>query len=94
MSKPKQDTTGLFVHEPLPYIVELTTSLTDDDVPQLHSIKVTAYSVMEAAMQAAVQLTGSAVVDDQNARVTAIRPDVAGWFKVIQERLRQQKARP
>lgn len=61
-------------HDPLPYLVRLRVALTDDAVPEIQEIRVVAYSLSEAMMQAFIAVTGNGVIDSK-VRVESIAPD-------------------
>jgi hypothetical protein len=73
-------------HDPLPYLVRLRIALTDDAVPEIREVKVTAYSLSEAWMQAFFEITGNGMVDPANTKVQIefIGPDEpAYWIKML-----------
>lgn len=82
-SKPKHD---IFTHEPLPYVVRLRETLAGDDdaVPQIREERVTAYSVMEAMLQA-IFLAGGTGVEDSRYRVESIGLDLPAYIALVRE---------
>jgi hypothetical protein len=67
---------SIWVHEPLPYIVRVRSTLTDDASPTTREFNVIAYSVMEAYMQAVIE-AGGIGLDDMKHKVESVWPSVA-----------------
>lgn len=82
---------AIWSHRPLPYIVRVRVTLTDDSVPTVCEERVVAYSIMEAIVQA-VARTGWMGVDDTRYRVEDIAPDLVAYTAIlIAERLAQKE---
>lgn len=64
-----------WTHAPLPYIVKVRTTLTDDSAPQITEHRVTAYSFMEALIQATMEVGGFGL-NDARYQVESISPDL------------------
>lgn len=77
-----KDSGGMFTHAPLPYIVRIRVVVDDDATPESREFKLTAYSVLEAMMQALYQAGGTAI-DGVNYKVEDIRPDIAEYYRMI-----------
>ena len=82
------------IHSPLPYCVHLKFSLDDDDVPQLRVVDVTAYSVIEAVMQAIVKETG-AVPEAGGAKVTVtdVHPNHKAYAEMLVAEIAARRAK-
>jgi hypothetical protein len=82
--RPERPAGNNSTHDPLPYLVRLRISLTDDAVPEIREFKVVGYSLMEATMQAFFEATGSSVIDDAKIKVEFVGPDEpAYWQKML-----------
>lgn len=82
--KPRVPSGDMNAHTPLPYSVRLRVTLSDDAVPTTETRTVIAYSVMEAVLQVAMSLTGSAGGADQKVVVEHIEPDVPAYFAMVE----------
>jgi hypothetical protein len=85
-SKQERPSGNTTTHDPLPYVVRLRIAMTDDAVPEVRELHVTAYSIHEAWMQAVLEATGSGVVDIATTKVQVefIGPDEpAYWLKML-----------
>lgn len=72
----------LMTHRPLPYVVHLRAAASEDEPPVRHVKHLTAYSLIEAVLQASMEVTGS-VDAKQTVIVESVRPDVAEWLRQL-----------
>lgn len=72
-----------FSHQPLPYVVTARVVVSDDLPPEQHEIRLWAYSIFEAMLQASIQLGGRAGLEDGKVKVERIAPDVDAFRKHI-----------
>lgn len=70
-------------HEPLPYVVTVRVALDDDHAPELRQIKLVAYSVIEAMVQASIIAGGSIGHEDARVKVERIDADVEAYHAQI-----------
>jgi hypothetical protein len=81
---------SLFIHEPLPYIVYVRSTLSDDAVPEIRAFRVTAYGIFEAWLGALI-LAGANGVEDTRHRVESIEPDLPAYMRMMSARLMSPK---
>lgn len=91
MSDHNKPADSVFVHEPLPYVVRLRSTLTDDAVPEVRDFHVLAYGVFEAAMQAVME-AGGLGLEDARHRVESVSADLPAYIRLVAARLTAQKA--
>ena len=82
MSDGERKTGGesMWAHEPLPYVVRLRVTASDDAVPMVVEHRCVAYSTFEAVMQALMVTSGRPSAEESNIRVESVAPDVARWL--------------
>lgn len=68
----------MMTHAPLPYVVRVRLVRDDDAAPEVREIRLTAYSVLEAMLQATIEAGGS-TFDDSKVKVEHITPDVPAF---------------
>lgn len=71
---------GAFTHAPLPYVARVRCSFDDDSPLEVREVRVTAYSILEAILQAGMECGGEGPAD-QRVRVVGIEPDVREWAR-------------
>ena len=69
-------------HPPLPYLVRLRLTMTDDSRPEIVEYRVVAYSLREATMQACFQ-AGAVAFEGQNVTVEFVGPDLDAYARVF-----------
>jgi hypothetical protein len=85
--------TDILTHRPLPYVVVVRTVTDDDAPPQTSVIRVRAYSILEAMIQATTNLSGGyRVGSDSKAEIISIEPDMPAFFAQAAEDLATAKA--
>lgn len=72
----------MFTHMPLPYIVRLRQTSDDDAAPIRCELKLNAYSVMEAVVQATLQVGGTGV-NEGKVQVEEVMPDTEAYAEVF-----------
>lgn len=81
---------SIFVHEPLPYIVRLRSTLSDDAVPETREFPVLAYGIFEAWMQAILEAGGTGIEDARH-QVESISPDLPAYLRLVAARLTAER---
>ena len=75
----------MMTHEPLPYLVRVRQVTDEDSPPVVSEHTITAYSLLEAMLQATINAGGSGL-DDSKIKVESVEPDLAAWAKLAAER--------
>lgn len=75
------DKTDILTHAPLPYIVKARVVVSEDAPAESREVRLFAYSVLEAMMQASQELGGG--FDDARVKVERIEPDVEGYLQMV-----------
>lgn len=78
---PSNTINNFWVHEPLPYIITVRSTVSDDAAPVEQDYPETAYSIFEAILQA-VSEAGGTGLDDVKHKAVRIRPDTL-HFKAL-----------
>ncbi len=76
------DTTNLYAHAPLPYVVTVRVMISEDAPPQRIEHKVVAYSLYEAIFTAVIQSTGAASLNDARCVIESVAPDTMEWTRM------------
>lgn len=82
---------SVFVHEPLPYVVRLRSTLTDDAIPEERDFHVVAYGIFEALLQATFEAGGTGIEDARH-RAVSISADVPAYLRLVAARVLERKA--
>jgi len=90
--EPRAERQDPFIHEPLPYVVKLRTTISDDAPPATLEFKVVAYSVWEALSQALME-AGATSPDGSKHTVESIGPNVAAWWALKRMNRRAEEGR-
>jgi hypothetical protein len=72
----------MWTHQPLPYVVRLRITADEDSAPRVQEFKVTAYSIIEAMMQANF-LAGGSGIDGEKYKVEEITPDMPAYLAMF-----------
>lgn len=83
------DRTGgdALMHTPLPYVVRLRISESDDTEPRIVEVRQPAYSAMEACMQACLQASGTAALGEaSNVKIESVQPDEKAYLADLRRR--------
>ena len=75
---------SIFIHAPLPYIVTARVIVSEDLPPERHEVRLVAYSILEAIMQASIQLGGDGL-EDSHVKVELIAPDLDRYMAMLIE---------
>lgn len=75
------------MHDPLPYIVRLRVTVSEDLPSEVKEFKVTAYSLMEGMLQAMFEAGGGAVVDNPKVKLEHITVDEEEYWRRVLGRL-------
>lgn len=92
MSDEKKPTEPRLVHEPLPYVVRLRSTLTDDEIPQEREFHVVAYDVIESVIQAVMEAGGMGL-EDQRHHVVSVSADLPAYVRMVSARLLEKVGR-
>lgn len=80
--KPPKEPSNVLVHMPLPYLVTARVVVSEDAAPERHVVKLNAYGVLEAVLQASYQLGGSGF-EDSKVKIESIEPDIPAFAKMF-----------
>lgn len=73
-----------WTHQPLPYVVRLRITADEDSAPRVEEFRVTAYSIIEAMMQANFLAGGSGVSGESDKyKVEEIMPDMPAYLAMF-----------
>ena len=70
-------------HMPLPYVVRVRATLSDDAPPVTAEYHLWAYSVMEAGIEASYEACGA--IDQARVVVEHIEPDLSAYLAAVQQ---------
>jgi hypothetical protein len=78
LKRPTSSGGDMFCHGPMPYVVEMRLTLTDDEAPRSETWRGYAYSLLEAMLQASMAVGGKGV-SDERVKVIFIGPDLVTY---------------
>ena len=90
--RPASNSGDSLVHAPLPYLVRVRVVVDDDRPPEMRTIALTAYSMLEAMLQASLEAGGSGA-NDPRVTVEQIMPDLVAYQRLIEARLKAVAAK-
>jgi hypothetical protein len=79
--KMKPSHPGDMTHAPLPYVVKISSIISEDSPPVITEHHVTAYSLVEALISASVEAGGGMILDDTKYRAVSATPDVPEYLR-------------
>ena len=69
-------------HQPLPYVVKVRVTSSEDSAPQVREFRMFAYSAYEALLQAMFEAGGQSI-DDVKVKLEEIRPDLPAYLEML-----------
>jgi hypothetical protein len=72
---------GMYTHHPLPYAVTVRSTVDEDSAPTVRTFTVTAYSLMEALIQASFEAGGTGL-EDQKHHIERVEPDLPAFLSL------------